>query len=457
MIHAPVVVEKNTNPAAGEMPDAEIGMALGHGKAAPPMDRRHVVIIGGGFGGLACAKKLSGAGAQITLVDRANHHLFQPLLYQVATAGLSAPEIAHPIRSIFYNRPDVTVLLDEVRDVDLAARRVCLRQNEPLDYDYLVVAAGARTSYFGKDEWALHSIGLKSLEDAVEIRQRVLLGFEEAENSDNADERRQLMTLVIVGGGPTGVELAGAFAELSSRVLRRDFRRIDPRAARVILIESGPRLLATFPEKLSRNALEELQRRGVEVLLSSRVEDVQAGRVQVAGRITPAHTIVWAAGVAAEGISGCLDVPKDRAGRFLVEPDLSLPGHPDVFAIGDIASVKHSNGTPVPGVSPAAIQMGLYVANVIRARLHGATEEGPFRYRDKGSLATIGRHAAVAWFGPLQFTGYIAWLLWLFVHILFLIGFRNKAAVLLQWAYAYIFYRRGARVVFGRDWMDGKG
>lgn len=419
------------------------------------MSRKHVVIIGGGFGGLACVRKLSGTGARITLVDRANHHLFQPLLYQVATAGLSAPEIAHPIRSIFHNRPDVTVLLDEVRGIDLNARLVSLRQNEPLGYDYLVLAAGARTSYFGRDEWALYSIGLKSLEDAVEIRQRVLLGFEEAENSDNAGERERLMTLVIVGGGPTGVELAGAFAELSSRVLRRDFRRIDPRAARVVLIESGPRLLGSFPEKLSRNALEELRRRGVEVLLSSRVEDVQAGQVHVAGRVIPAHTIVWAAGVAAEGISECLDVPKDRAGRILTEPDLSLPEHPDAFAIGDIASVRQPDGTPVPGVSPAAIQMGIYVANVIRGRLHGAAEGvRPFRYRDKGSLATIGRHAAVAWFGPLQFTGYTAWLLWLFVHILFLIGFRNKAAVLLQWAYAYIFYRRGARVVFGRDWMD---
>lgn len=416
------------------------------------MTRNRVVIIGGGFGGLSCAGKLRGSRARITLVDRTNHHLFQPLLYQVATAGLSAPEIAHPIRSIFHNRPDVTVLLDEVMDVDLAARRVRVRHAAPLDYDYLVLAAGARTSYFGKDGWAKHTVGLKSLEDAVEIRQRVLLGFEEAENSDDAAGRERLMTLVIVGGGPTGVELAGAFAELSSRVLRRDFRRIDPRAAKVILIEAGPRLLPTFPEKLSRNALDELRHRGVEVLLSSRVDDVQTGQVHVAGRVIHAHTIVWAAGVAAAGISECLDVPKDRAGRILVEPDLSLPGHPDVFAIGDIAAIKQADGTPVPGVSPAAIQMGAYVADVIRARLRGgAGDARPFRYRDKGSLATIGRHAAVAWLGPLQFTGYIAWLLWLFVHILFLIGFRNKAAVLLQWAYAYIFYRRGARVVFGRD------
>ncbi|MBE2180567.1 MAG: NAD(P)/FAD-dependent oxidoreductase [Chthoniobacterales bacterium] len=419
------------------------------------MTGNRVVIIGGGFGGLSCAKGLRGSGARITLVDRTNHHLFQPLLYQVATAGLSAPEIAHPIRSIFRRRPDITVLLDEVMDVDLDARLVRMRHNQPVGYDYLVLATGARTSYFGNDAWAAHALGLKSLEDAVEIRQRVLLGFEEAENSDDAGERERLMTLVIAGGGPTGVELAGAFAELGSRVLRRDFRRIDPRAAKVILIEAGPRLLPTFPEKLSQNALDELRRRGVEVLLSTRVDDVQAGQVHIAGRVIPAHAIVWAAGVAAAGLSGCLDVPKDRAGHLLVEPDLALPGFPDVFAIGDIASIKQPDGTQVPGVSPAAMQMGVYVADVIRARLRGAARaERPFRYRDKGSLATIGRHAAVAWFGPLQFTGYLAWLLWLFVHILFLIGFRNKAAVLLQWAYAYIFYRRGARVVFGRDWME---
>lgn len=423
------------------------------------MSRNRVVIIGGGFGGLSCAKRLRGAGAQITLVDRVNHHLFQPLLYQVATAGLSAPEIAHPIRSIFHRRPDITVLLDEVVDVDLDAREVRMRRNRPVGYDYLVLAAGARTSFFGKDEWAAHTIGLKSLEDAVEIRQRVLLGFEEAENSEDPAGRARLMTLVIVGGGPTGVELAGAFAELSSRVLRRDFRRIDPGAAKVILLEAGPRLLPAFPEELSQNALEELRRRGVEVLLSTRVDDVRAGEVQVGGRVISAHTVVWAAGVAAAGLTDCLDVPKDRSGRILVEPDLSLPGFPDVFAIGDIVSLKRPDGSPVPGVSPAAIQMGVHVADEIRARMRGAPgATRPFRYRDKGSLATIGRHAAVAWLGPLKFTGFSAWLLWLLVHILFLIGFRNKAAVLLQWAYAYIFYRRGARVIFGRDWIeDGAG
>lgn len=419
------------------------------------MSHGRVVIIGGGFGGVECAKRLRGAGTRITLVDRTNHHLFQPLLYQVATAGLSAPEIAHPIRSIFHNRPDVTVLLDEALDVDLAARSVRVRHNQVLPYDYLVLAAGARTSYFGRNDWARHTVGLKTLEDAVEIRQRVLMGFEEAENSDDPGARARLMTLVIVGGGPTGVELAGAFAELNSKVLQRDFRRIDPRAAKVVLIEAGPRLLPTFPEKLSANAVGELRRRGVEVLLSARVDDVRAGEVHVAGRVIGAHTIVWAAGVAAVGLTERLGTPRDRAGRLEVEPDLSLPGHPEVFAIGDIALAKQPDGRPVPGVSPAAVQMGRYVAEVIRARLAGGIRRpAPFRYRDKGSLATIGRRAAVAWLGPLKFTGYPAWLLWLFVHVFFLIGFRNKIAVLIQWAYAYIFYRRGARVVFGRDWLE---
>jgi NADH dehydrogenase len=410
---------------------------------------KRVVILGGGFGGLMAAKALDHPGLEVTLVDRQNHHLFQPLLYQVATAGLSAPEIAQPLRSILARQKNVTCLMDEVSAIDVAARTVTCRVNT-LAYDYLIIALGARTSYFGNDAWGEHAMGLKSLDDALEIRRNILLGYEQAENETDPAMQAKLLTTVVVGGGPTGVELAGAFAELSRHVLKRDFRRIDPRAARVILIEAAPRILSTFPESLSENAAKELKRLGVDVRVNCKVEEVGHERLRAGGREIAAANLVWAAGVAASPLTKDLGVPLDRAGRVLVEPDCSLPGHPEVFAIGDMCSLKDVTGKVVPGVCPAAMQMGGHVGRVIYDEaIKDAVVRKPFKYFDKGSMATIGRSAAVAVLGPLKFHGLIAWLLWLFVHLMFLIGFRSKIAVLIDWAYAYIIYRPGARIIMG--------
>lgn len=410
---------------------------------------KRVVILGGGFGGLMAAKALDHPDLEVTLVDRQNHHLFQPLLYQVATAGLSAPEIAQPLRSILARQKNVTCLMDEVSAIDIAARTVTCRANT-LPYDYLVIALGARTSYFGNDAWGEHAMGLKSLDDALEIRRNILLGYEHAENETDPAVQAKLLTTVVVGGGPTGVELAGAFAELSRHVLKRDFRRIDPRAAHVILIEAAPRILSTFPESLSENAVKELNRLGVDVRVNCKVEEVGHERLRAGGQEIAAANLVWAAGVAASPLTKDLGVPLDRAGRVLVEPDCSLPGHPEVFAIGDMCSLKDVTGKVVPGVCPAAMQMGGHVGRLIYDEaVKGAGARKPFRYFDKGSMATIGRSAAVAVLGPLKFHGLIAWMLWLFVHLMFLIGFRSKIAVLVDWAYAYVIYRPGARIIMG--------
>lgn len=413
----------------------------------------HIVVLGAGFGGLTFCQVFRNSQARVTLVDRQNHHLFQPLLYQVATAGLSAPEIAQPARSILRDLPNVSVRLDEVSGIELATRRVELASG-PLEYDHLVIALGGVTSYFGHPEWEQFAPGLKSLDDALRIRREVLLAFERAENEPDRDGHDRLLTVVVVGGGATGLELAGAFAELTRHVLRRDFRHIDPGEARVILLEGGDRLLAHMAPEMSESAKRQLEDMGVEVRLQAKVSNISEGLVELAdGTRIEAANIIWAAGVSASPLTRSLGVETDRAGRLKVMPDLSLPGHPEVFAIGDLALVMQANGKPVPGVSPAAIQQAQHVARIIdhelSASVPGNAPRPEFKYRDKGTMATIGRSAAVAEIGSIRFSGFMAWLAWLFVHLIFLVGFRNKMAVLLQWFYSYCTYRRGARIVTG--------
>jgi NADH dehydrogenase len=410
----------------------------------------HVVVLGAGFGGLFFCKHFRHPAARVTVVDRTNHHLFQPLLYQVATAGLSAPEIAQPVRSIFSNRPDITVLLDEATDFDLANRKVVLREST-LEYDFLVLATGSQTGYFGHPEWEQFAPGLKTLDDALRLRSRILLAFEKAENETNGAERDQLLTMVIVGGGPTGLELAGAFAELARTVLKRDFRRIDPTQARIILIEGAPRVLSNYPPELSTSAQRQLEALGVQVHTATLVKNIRDGEVELAnGEILRAGNIIWAAGVSATPLTKKLGVELDKGGRVKVNPDLSVPGHPEIFVIGDLALVIGKNGQPVPGICPAAMQMGRHVARIIEGDLNSGANRAarpPFKYWDKGTMATIGRSAAVAWIGRFKISGYPAWLAWLFVHLIFLIGFRNRLAVLLQWTYSYFAYKRGARII----------
>jgi NADH dehydrogenase len=410
-----------------------------------------IVVLGAGFGGLTFCQTFNHRTARVMLFDRQNHHLFQPLLYQVATAGLSAPEIAQPIRSILSNQPNVTVLLDQVTGFNLAEKMVRL-EGSTLKYDYLVLALGGCTSYFGHPEWEHFAPGLKSLDDAMGIRSRILLAFEKAENASHPAEHDRWMTIVVVGGGPTGVELAGAFAELTRTVLQRDFKRIDPSHARVMMIEVGPRVLAQYSPKLSASAEQQLKALGVEVRTATKVKSISQGRVDLEnGETIFAENIIWAAGVSASSLTPKLGVELDRVGRVKVNPDLSVPGYPEVFAIGDMALVLGADGKPVPGVSPAAMQMAKHVARLIERELVPGKKPSrpPFQYRDKGSMATIGRSAAVAKMGRLEFSGFPAWLAWLGVHLIFLIGFRNKLAVLLQWAYAYFTYKRGARIITG--------
>jgi len=410
----------------------------------------HIVVLGAGFGGLTFCKEFQMADARLTLVDRTNHHLFQPLLYQVATCGLSAPDIAQPVRAILSGRADITVLLDQVTGFDFDQKKVRLEKNV-LAYDYLVLALGGQTGYFGHPEWERFAPGLKSLDDALRIRSHVLLSFEQAENEADTSEHDKLMTIVVVGGGPTGVELAGSFAELTRTVLKRDFRRIDPTQARIILIEASPGLLANFPPDLSASARRQLEALGVQVRTGTSVKDIREGEVELAGgEIIPAANIVWAAGVSASPLTKKLGVDLDRAGRVKVNPDLSLPGHPEIFAIGDLALVLQADGRPVPGVSPAAMQMAGLVAKIIKQEaMFGAKSAArpAFKYWDKGTMATIGRSAAVAWIGKLKFSGLLAWLAWLFIHLIFLIGFRNRSSVFFQWAYSYFSYKRSARLI----------
>jgi NADH dehydrogenase len=411
----------------------------------------HIVVLGAGFGGLEFCHRFHHASARITLVDRSNHHLFQPLLYQVASAGLSAPDIAQPIRSILARRPDITVLMESVVDFKLAEKKVVLAGGE-LSYDFLVLALGGCTSYFGHPEWEQYAPGLKSLADALRIRSQILLAFEKAETETSPEEQARLMTMVVVGGGPTGVELAGAFSELARHVLRRDFRRIDPALARVILIEGAPRILAFLTPDLSASAQRQLEALGVQVRLQTAVKNIGPAQVELEGGETiRAANIFWAAGVAATPLTKKLGVELDRAGRVKVNPDLSVPGRPEVFAIGDMALVLGEDGKPVPGVSPAAMQMARLVARIIEGELAspGAAARPPFRYWDKGTMATIGRSAAVAQVGKIHLSGLPAWLAWLVIHLIFLVGFRNKIAVLFQWFYSYLTYKRGARIVVG--------
>lgn len=421
-------------------------------------NEKRVVVLGAGFGGLTFCQAFNCPRARITLVDRQNHHLFQPLLYQVATAGLSAPEIAQPIRSILSRRKHVEVLLANVTGVDLTRREVRLNHTV-LPYDYLVLALGGVTSYFGHPEWEQHAPGLKSLDDALRIRRQILLAFERAETTMDASQQARLMTIVIVGGGATGVELAGAFVELARRVLKRDFRRIDPRRARVILLEAGPRLLPQFSEQLAANAAGRLTALGVDVHPNTRVETIGEGFLDLENgtRIESAN-IIWAAGVAANPLARMLGAELDRAGRVRVDPDLSVPGHSEVFVIGDMAVVHDHDGLTVPGVSPAAIQMARHVARTVARECRTGSAKPAvrpaFRYWNKGTMATIGRSAAVAQIGRFEFSGWPAWVAWLLIHLVFLIGFRNRAAVLLQWIYSYFTYKRGARIITGLDGLS---
>ena len=407
-----------------------------------------IVIIGGGFAGLNAAKKLSRLNVDITLVDRKNHHLFQPLLYQVATAGLSPAEIAVPIRQVLERFRNVRVVLGQVTGFDLPNHKVLL-QDFFVDFDYLIVAAGATHSYFGHEEWSHDAPGLKTIEDATEIRRRILLAFELAERQALLTGRHENLNMVVIGGGPTGVELAGTLAEIANHALAEDFRAIDPRRTRILLIEAGPRVLAAYPEDLSRSAVTQLQKLGVEVMEHTRVTNVAADHVQLEnGDIVPASVILWGAGVKASPLGAALGAPVDRAGRVLVSKDCSLPQFPNVFVIGDLAALQDEQGKWLPGVAPVAIQQGNYVGKAIAADLKHQPRK-PFHYFDKGSLATIGRNAAIAEFGRIHLSGFIAWLSWLFVHIFFLIGFRNRIIVLINWAYSFFTMGRSARLITG--------
>lgn len=409
----------------------------------------HVVVVGGGFGGLWAARALRDAPVRITLVDRGNHHLFQPLLYQVATAGLSAPNIAAPLRHILRKQKNVTVLLGEVDNVAPDAKQVRLADGRTLDYDHLLLASGATHAYFGHDDWAAHAPGLKTLDDALEIRRRILTAFERAEAEDDDAKREAWLTFAIVGGGPTGVELAGTLAEIARHTLHGEFRRVDPRKARVLLLEAGPRVLSSFPESLSEKARTQLQKLGVEVRTGVPVAAIDGEGVQLGEERIAAHTVLWAAGVAASPLARDLGVPLDRAGRVIVQPDLSVPGYPEIFIAGDLASLQYA-GKPVPGVAPAAKQMGRHVAQAILARLQGRAPAA-FRYRDFGNLATIGRMAAVVDLHGFKFSGLLAWWFWLAAHVFFLIGFRNRMVVMIDWAQAYWSYQRSARIILGAD------
>ncbi len=416
---------------------------------------KHVVIVGGGFGGLYCARALADAPVRITLIDRRNHHLFQPLLYQVATAALNASDIAQPIRAIVRKQSNIEVLLAEATAIDAQHNRVILAEGDPLDYDFLVVATGATHSYFGHDEWQMVAPGLKTIEDALEIRKRILSAFEEAESARDAKTQREWLTFIVVGGGATGVELAGAISEVAFHSLTRDFRRIDPRQARVLLLEGTQHILGSYPEVLQAKAMKQLAQLGVQVHVDARVTAIDELGVAVHFKSgeerSAARTVLWGAGVAASPLAKTLGVPLDKAGRVLVTPTLNAPGFANVFVIGDLAAVKKADGQLVPGVAPAAMQAGRYVAEAIVDLAHEKPIFGhPFAYLDKGSLATIGRKKAVADLpGHVRLSGFLAWLAWLFIHVLFLIGFRNRILVLIEWAWQYVTFKRGSRLITG--------
>lgn len=412
------------------------------------MSAPHIVIIGGGFGGLAAARRLAKHDVRITLIDRQNHHLFQPLLYQVATAGLSPADIASPIRALLAKHTNVEVRMGEVVGVDLSRKVVRQKDGPEIPYDALVVAAGVRHSYFGKDEWERNAPGLKTLDDALEIRRRVLSAFEEAETEPDPDAHAALLTFVVVGAGPTGVELAGAIAELARFTVAKEFRTYDPRQAHVVLVEAGPRVLAAFDEKLSLKATDSLRHMGVDVRLSTRVTEVRPEGVMLGDTFLPARTVLWAAGVQAPPLARALGVEVDRLGRVKVQPDLTVPGHPDVYVVGDLASFEVEGGETLPGLAPVANQQGAHAAANIVATLRGKPRR-PFRYLDKGIMATVGRAVGIAQAGRLKLSGFVGWLAWLFIHVMFLVGFRNRLIVLIQWMWSYVTWGRGARLITG--------
>ena len=421
---------------------------------------KQVLIVGAGFAGLNAAKKLRNVpGIAVTLLDRENHHLFQPLLYQVAMAALSPADIAVPIRSLFAKVRNIRVLKAEARQVDVNARKVVTDCGE-FQYDYLMLACGSQHAYFGHEEWEQHAPGLKTLPQATEIRRRVLEAFEAAERDTNVEARRRHLTFVVVGGGPTGVELAGAIGEMSRYTLARDFRSIDPRQTRVILIEAGPRILPSFDDKLAARAMRDLESLGVQVWTHSRVTNVGAGGVDVGNEHVAASTVLWAAGVRAADVGRTLSgATLDQVGRVRVNPDLTIPGHPEIFVLGDMARFEESEGKPLPGVALVAMQEGIYAANVVRKETQrgAVAERTPFRYHDLGQMATIGRSRAIAEFGKLRLAGYFAWWFWLIVHIYRLSGFRNRLSVLVQWAWSYMTFGRGARLIVGKEWQAYSG
>lgn len=411
--------------------------------------RAKVVIVGAGFAGLAAARALEHADADVTIIDRHNYHLFQPLLYQVATASLSPADIAQPVRSILKDQANARVLLTEASGIDKAAQEVLVVNGAPIPYDYLLIATGARHSYFGNDNWALHAPGIKSVDDATRTRANILLAFERAEVETDPDRRRALLTFVIIGGGPTGVEIAGAIAELARNSITRDFRSITPQCARIVLIEAGKRLLPAMPEHLSGEALRALNVLGVDVRLEKPVTDIAEDRVTFGDETMDAATIVWAAGVRASAAGAWLEAPVDRAGRVLVNSDFSVPGHANTYAVGDTVAFRQKSGHFLPGVAPAAKQAGAYVGALIKSRIARLPRPKPFKFEDFGSMATIGRRNAIADFGGIRFTGFPGWLLWSLAHIYFLIGFRNRLSVAMSWAWSYVTYQRGVRLITG--------
>ena len=427
-------------------------IAMTNGSARFPAGdrvRQCVVVVGAGFGGLEAARKLARLPVDVTVIDRHNYHLFQPLLYQVATAALSPADIAQPIRAVLRDQQNATVLLDEVIGVDLAARRVETRFGRSRSYDYLILATGSQYAYFGHDDWPRLAPGLKSIDDATLIRRRLLLAFEEAETVTDPEIRQRLLTFVLVGAGPTGVEMAGALAELAHATLSRDFRHIDPHTAHILLVEAGPRVLSGFPERLAAFARRSLERMGVEVLLDTPIEAIEGDGVVAGGKRIEAANVIWCAGVEASPVARWLGVPAGQGGRVRVAPDLSVPGHAEIFVIGDAAFVTGPTGEPLPGLAPVAKQQGQYVGELVARLVRREPAPPPFRYRDQGALATIGRHSAIADLGWIRLTGSVAWVLWGVVHILFLIGFRNRMAVFLNWIWAWLTYGRGARLITG--------
>jgi len=434
-------VEKQESVTAGNI----LANSEKTGEQRPPTSLPHVVIVGAGFGGLLAARALGKAPVRVTVIDRNNHHLFQPLLYWVATAGLSPAEISSPIRRILRRQKNTEVLMAEVTGVDLEKQLVLMGERS-LRYDYLILATGAQDNYFGHPEWSKYATGLKSIVEATTIRSRILHAFELAEMETDPEKVRELLTFVLVGAGPTGVEMAGAIAELSHKALAKDFRHIDTTSTRVILIEAAPRILAAFPESLAKKAHKELNRLGVEIRTSSPVKQIDAEGVLIDGQRIRSKTVIWTAGVAASPAGKWLGAEMDRGGRVKVNADLTLPGHPNVFVIGDTAALVE-NGRPLPGVAPVAMQQGRYAASLIRQRVTSGGPERPFHYVDKGNLATVGRSYAIVDLKGLRMTGLLAWILWLVIHIYYLIGFRNRLVTLFQWAWTYFTYSRGARLI----------